>query len=52
MFRITTETCRTFTFSEVLIMAAMNVENARVSSEDASHQRLHHKDKDHGLESL
>ena len=36
MFRITTETCRTFTFAEVLIMAAMNVENALVSSEAAS----------------
>jgi hypothetical protein len=29
MFRITTETCRAFTFAEVLIMAAMNMEDAR-----------------------
>lgn len=36
MFRITTETCRTFTFAELLIMAVMNVENARLSPEDAS----------------
>jgi hypothetical protein len=32
MFRITIETCRTFTFAEVLIIAAMNIENARVTS--------------------
>jgi hypothetical protein len=34
MFQITAETCRTFTFAEVLIMAAMNVESVRLSSED------------------
>jgi len=34
MFQITAETCRAFTFAEVLIMAAMNVESVRVSSED------------------
>jgi hypothetical protein len=34
MFQITAETCRAFTFAEVLIIAAMNVESARVSSED------------------
>jgi hypothetical protein len=34
MFQITAETCRAFTFAEVLIMAAMNVESARVSSQD------------------
>jgi hypothetical protein len=33
MFQITAETCRA-TFAEVLIMAAMNVESVRVSSED------------------
>jgi len=33
MFQITAETCRAFTFSEVLIIAAMNLESARVSSE-------------------
>jgi len=32
MFQITAETCRAFTFAEVLIMAAMNVENVRLSS--------------------
>ena len=34
MFQITAETCRAFTFAEILIMAAMNVESVRVSSED------------------
>ena len=34
MFQITAETCRAFTFAEVPIMAAMNVESVRVSSED------------------
>jgi hypothetical protein len=33
MFLITTETCRAFTFAEILIMTAMNVENSRLSSE-------------------
>ena len=33
MFQITAETCRAFTFAEVLIMAAMNVETKRLSSE-------------------
>jgi hypothetical protein len=37
MFRITTETCRAFTFAEVLIMAAMNMEDAGcLASEVAS----------------
>jgi hypothetical protein len=36
MFRITPETCRTFTFTEVLIMAAMNMEDARVTRETGS----------------
>ncbi|HTT19120.1 MAG TPA: hypothetical protein VMS18_26880 [Candidatus Binatia bacterium] len=31
MFQITPHTCRAFTFAEVLIMAAMNVESVRVS---------------------
>ena len=52
MFRITTEICRTFTFAELLIMAAMNMGNARLSFEGGLGSRLHHKDKDHGLESL
>jgi hypothetical protein len=30
MFRITAETCRAFTLAEVLILAAMNLESARV----------------------
>ena len=33
MFQITAETCRAFTFTEVLIMAAMNVESVRLRSE-------------------
>jgi len=33
MFQITAETCRAFTFAEVLIMAAMNVESIRLRSE-------------------
>jgi len=33
MFQITAETCRAFTFAEVLIMAAMNVESVRLGSE-------------------
>ena len=33
MFQITPDTCRAFTFAEVLIMAAMNVESLRLSSE-------------------
>ena len=33
MFQITAETCRAFTFAEVLIMAAMNIESVRLSSE-------------------
>ena len=34
MFQITAETCHAFTFAEVLIIAAMNVESVRLSSED------------------
>ena len=34
MFQITVATCRAFTFAEVLIMAAMNVESVRLSSEE------------------
>ena len=33
MFQITAATCHAFTFAEVLIMAAMNVESVRLSSE-------------------
>lgn len=33
MFQITAATCHVFTFAEVLIMAAMNVESLRVNSE-------------------
>jgi hypothetical protein len=33
MFRITAETCRSFTFAEILILAAMNVETIRMGSE-------------------
>ncbi len=33
MFQITAETCRAFTFGEVLIMAAMNLEGDRLNSE-------------------
>ena len=33
MFRITSDTCHTFTFAEVLILAAMNVESTRLATE-------------------
>jgi hypothetical protein len=33
MFQITAETCRAFTFAEVLIMAAINVESVRLRSQ-------------------
>lgn len=33
MFQITAETCLAFTFGEVLIMAAMNLESNRLNSE-------------------
>jgi len=33
MFQITARTCHAFTFGEVLIMAAMNVESVRLSPE-------------------
>jgi len=32
MFRITTRSCDTFTFAEILIMAAMNMETKRFAS--------------------
>jgi len=32
MFLLTNETCRRFTFAEILIMAAMNVESARLDA--------------------
>ena len=37
MFQITVATCRTFTFGEVLIMAAVNLESVRLSSEGRVH---------------
>ncbi len=36
MFQITAATCRSFTFGEVLIMAAMNLESVRLNSAVAS----------------
>jgi hypothetical protein len=33
MFQITTETCRAFTFAEVLILAAMNMESTRLAAD-------------------
>ena len=33
MFRITTETCKAFTFAELLILAAINVESMRPTPE-------------------
>jgi len=33
MFRITSETCRAFTFAEVLILAAMNMESTRLAAD-------------------
>ena len=32
MFRITTQTCHAFTFGEILILAAMNLETVRLDS--------------------
>ncbi len=32
MFRMTAQTCRAFTFEEILILAAMNVETTRLAS--------------------
>jgi hypothetical protein len=37
MFQITAETCRVFTFAEVLVMAAMNAESIRLGSEGRVH---------------
>ena len=39
MFRITTETCRAFTLAEVLILAAMNLESARLESKGSKRYR-------------
>lgn len=36
MFRITAETCRAFSFAEVLILAAMNAESIRLRSDDTA----------------
>ena len=33
MFRITSETCRAFTFAEVLILAAVNMESTRLAAD-------------------
>jgi hypothetical protein len=33
MFRITSQTCSAFTFAEVLVLAAMNVESARLAAQ-------------------
>ena len=35
MFRITAETCHTFTLAEILILAAVNVETIRLDSAPA-----------------
>jgi hypothetical protein len=45
MFRITAETCRAFTLAEVLILAAMNMENVRLASEDSNGSEIHSKRK-------
>jgi hypothetical protein len=37
MFQITAETCRAFTFAEVLVMAAINLESIRLSPEGRIH---------------
>ena len=42
MFRITTETCRAFTLAEVLILAAMNLESARLESKGNKRYRCLH----------
>jgi hypothetical protein len=39
MFRITSETCHAFTFAEVLILAAMNIESSRLAAECQVHSK-------------
>jgi hypothetical protein len=39
MFRITTETCNAFTFAELLILAAINVESMRPTPEGGHRKR-------------
>jgi len=39
MFRITAETCHAFTFAEVLILAAMNMESTRLAAECQLHSK-------------
>jgi hypothetical protein len=39
MFCITTRTCRMFTFAEILILAAMNVQTIRLDSAPALPER-------------
>ena len=36
MFRITTETCRAFTFAEFLILVAINVESSRAAASETA----------------
>jgi hypothetical protein len=45
MFRITAETCHAFTLAEVLILVAMNMESARLASEDSNGSETHSKRK-------
>ena len=40
MFRISARTCHTFTFGEIFIMAAMNVETVRLDSAPELPERL------------
>jgi hypothetical protein len=40
MFRITAETCHAFTLAEVLILAAINLESARVTPNPRQSMRL------------
>jgi hypothetical protein len=52
MFRITTQTCRAFPFAKVLIMAAVNIENAPETSKPSLGSAGNPKDKDYEFKSL
>ena len=39
MFRITAETCHAFTFAEVLLLAAMNMESTLLAAESQSRSK-------------
>ena len=47
MFRITAETCRSFTLAEILIMAAMNVATIRMGSDGTARPKTTAKQRGH-----